>query len=219
MIFFAVFLRIIINPLSNVFQKRICSDTVCSDGQCPFFANFLTYFILSVTVIPLVWSISWTNFPSAFWSYSVLAGLFGALGNGFLVKAVRSGELSVLGSINAYKPVIGIIFGIVLLFEIPGLFGIFGVALIVGGSYLVIDSGQSFGRFSWKLLTRSDLRYRIAAMFLAAIEAVFIKKIVLYSDPDTAFAVWCWGGAVFSLIFLPIQAKQEKIVWSYECRK
>ncbi|MDR3198014.1 MAG: DMT family transporter [Planctomycetaceae bacterium] len=218
-LFFAVLLRIVINPLSNVFQKRICSGSFCTDGQNPFFTNFLTYFILSVTIIPLVWSISWTNFPAAFWCYSVLAGIFGALGNGFLVKAVRSGELSVLGPINAYKPVIGIIFGIVLLFEIPGLFGILGVALIVGGSYFVIDSGLPSERFSRKLLKRPDLRYRIAAMFLAAIEAVFIKKIVLYSDPNTAFAVWCWGGTIFSLIFLPIQTKQENIVWKYEWQK
>ncbi|MDR0704504.1 MAG: DMT family transporter [Planctomycetaceae bacterium] len=219
MIFFAILLRIIINPLSNVFQKRICSGGRFSDGQSPLFTNFLTYFILSITVIPLVWRISWITFPAAFWGYSVLAGLFGGLGNGFLVKAVRHGELSVLGPINAYKPVIGIIFGAVLLFEIPDLFGIFGVALIVGGSYFVIDSGQFSERFSWKLLIRSDLRDRMIAMFLAAIEAVFIKKIVLYSDPNTAFAVWCWGGMIFSLIFLPIQSKHEKIVWSREWQK
>jgi drug/metabolite transporter (DMT)-like permease len=219
MIFFAILLRIIINPLSNVFQKRICSSGQSFDGQNPFFTNFLTYFVLSITVIPFVWRISWTTFPVAFWNYSVLAGLFGALGNGFLVQAVRHGELSVLGPVNAYKPVIGIIFGMVLLFEIPDLFGIFGVALIVGGSYFVIDSGQPSGRLTWKLLIRPDLRYRIAAMVLAAIEAVFIKKIVLYSDPNTAFVIWCWGGMIFSLIFLPIQPKYEKIVWRREWQK
>ncbi|MDR2755665.1 MAG: DMT family transporter [Planctomycetaceae bacterium] len=218
MIFFAVLLRIIVNPLSNVFQKQICSDRFGTDGQNPFFTNFLTYFILSITIIPLVLHISWLNFPVTFWSYAILSGLFGALGNGFLVKAVRNGELSVLGPINAYKPVIGIIFGIVLLFEIPDLFGIFGVAVIVVGSYFVIDSGQS-QRFSRQLLKRPDLRYRIAAMFLAAIEAVFIKKMILYSDPNTAFVIWCWGGTIFSLLFFPFQAKQEKIVWKHECQK
>ncbi len=202
MTFLAVLLRILVNPLSNVFQKRICAR-----GQSAVFANFLTYLLLSVVVFPWAVQIPWTTFPASFWAYAALVGLFGGLGNGFLVQAVRSGELSVLGPINAYKSVVGILFGIFLLGEVPGVLGCFGVLLIVGGSYYVLDALPE--RFSWKLLGRGEFRYRIAAMVLAAIEAVFIKKVILASDPNVAFFAWCWGGAAFSLLFLPLQEKDS----------
>jgi drug/metabolite transporter (DMT)-like permease len=212
--FLAVFVRIITSPLSNVFQKRICND-----GQSPLFITFFTYLGISVVIIPAAYSIDWFTFPFAFWIYSLLIGLLAALGNGFLVKAIQSGELSVLGPINAYKSVVGMIFGIILLREIPGIFGVFGIVFIVAGSYFVIDTGTHSERFSRSILMRPDLRYRIAAMVLAAVEAVFIKKVILYSDPNTAFVVWCWGGAVFSLLFMPFQREREKFVWSSEWKK
>ncbi|MDR1923325.1 MAG: DMT family transporter [Planctomycetaceae bacterium] len=212
--FIAVVIRILVNPLSNVFQKRICNN-----GQSALFVNFLTYFALSVIVIPLAFRISWTAFPFAFWVDSLLIGFFGALSNCFLVKAIRSGELSVLGPINAYKSVIGVIFGIIFLAEIPSLIGLFGIVLIVGGSYYVIDDGSASGGFSWKIFWRSDLRDRIAAIILTAIEIVFIKKTVLYSDAQTAFIVWCMSGTVFALVFISLLERHTEFVWHKEFRQ
>lgn len=214
--FLAVFLRIVINPLSNVFQKRICAD-----GQSPLVTNCLTYWILSILVLPFALNVVQNTigheFSKEFWLYSILVGLFGAIGNGFLVKAVHGGELSVLGPINVWKSIVGIVFGIVLLHEIPGPVGFSGVLLILVGSYFVIgsDSGskETKQRFSLKLLKRSDLLFRIIAMVFAAIEAVFIKKVILHSDPNTAFVVWCFGGAIFSLLLLPLM---EKVNWMTE---
>ena len=39
-------------------------------------------------------------------------------------------------------------------------------------------------------------------MILTAIEAVFIKKIILSSSTTIAFISWCWFGAVFSFFIL-----------------
>lgn len=215
MTFLALALRILVNPLSNVFQKRLCSDgKEGRRGQSPLFVNFLTYLFLGILVVPLAWNIPWTDFPSAFWLYAALTGLFGALGNGFLVRAVQIGELSVLGPINAYKSVVGILFGILLLAEIPNLSGLAGIVLIVAGSYVVI--GRPGKRTPERIWSRPDLYYRIAALVFAAIEAVFIKKVIQYSNPDTAFVLWCWGGVIFSLLLLPLQ---EKIDWPNELRQ
>jgi drug/metabolite transporter (DMT)-like permease len=222
--FFAVAFRILVNPLSNVFQKRICAE-----GQSPLFANFLTYLFLAILVIPIAWHIDWSAFPPAFWGFSVLIGLFGALGNGFLVKAMHHGELSVLGPINAYKSVVAIIFGIILLGEIPDLSGAVGVALIVAGSYFVIEktAAPTIKAPTVKEGNRSldapgfcspALRYRIAAMVLAAIEASFTKKVILYSDFNTASVMWCWGGAFFSLLFLPILERKDRPAWNGEVK-
>src|SRR5438067_2414019 len=39
-------------------------------------------------------------------------------------------------------------------------------------------------------------------MILTAIEAVFIKKIILASSTTIAFISWCWFGALFSFFLL-----------------
>lgn len=140
------------------------------------------------------------SLPQQFWIYSVLAGIAGALGNGFLVKALQKGELSVLGPVNSYKSVVSIIVAVFLLREIPSFWGISGVVLIIYGSYFVLDTTQE--RFTWALLKKPEIQFRIWAMKLTAIEAVFIKKIILASSPVLAFASWCWFGAGFSLILI-----------------
>jgi drug/metabolite transporter (DMT)-like permease len=131
---------------------------------------------------------------------STLGGIAGALGNGFLVKALQYGELSVLGPINSYKPVIGIIGGIILLGEIPDLWGLLGIAIIIFGSYFVLDTTEE--RFTLALLKKSDIQYRLWAMILTAIEAVFVKKVILASSITISFISWCCFGAVFSLVLL-----------------
>lgn len=126
--------------------------------------------------------------------------MVGAVGNGFLVKALQKGDLSVLGPINAYKSVVGMIAGIFLLGEIPGYWGLLGVALIILGSYFVLDTTEE--RFSLALLKKSEIQFRLWAMVLTAIEAVFVKKVILASSTTIAFVSWCGFGAVFSFLLL-----------------
>lgn len=191
----AILLRIVSNPLGNVFQKRLTNRR-----NHPLLVNFLTFLILSFFCVVLAVNVDWGALPLGFWEYCIMAGIVGATGNGFLVKALQYGDLSILGPINSYKSVVGIIIGIFLLGEIPNLWGVAGMALIIYGSYFVLDTVD--GHFSWKLLKRKEIQYRIFAMVLTAIEAVFIKKIILYSSTTTSFIVWCFFGAIFSFILL-----------------
>lgn len=195
MVTIAVLLRILSNPLGNVFQKQLTAK-----GIHPLFVNFLTYFLLSVFCIVAIFFFNLPEVPRQFWIYSVLAGMTGALGNGFLVKAINDGELSVLGPVNSYKSVVGIIGGIILLGEIPSLWGIAGIVLIIYGSYFVLDTTEE--RFSFALLKRSDIQFRLIAMILTAIEAVFLKKVIIASSSTIAFLSWCSFGALFSFILL-----------------
>lgn len=110
----AVILRIFSNPLGNVFQKQLTTE-----GIHPLFVNFLTYFLLSIVCLLIGSFIHWPVLSRQFWIYSIFWGIAGALGNGFLVKALQYGELSVLGPVNSYKSVVGIIGGIILLGEVP----------------------------------------------------------------------------------------------------
>lgn len=199
----AVLLRILSNPLGNVFQKQLTAK-----GHAPLLVNFRTYLALSLVCVVIAVQVPWRSLPPAFWLYSVLGGMTGALGNGLLVKALQKGELSVLGPINAYKSIVGMLVGIFLLGEIPGLWGLLGVALIVCGSYFVLGATEE--KFSWALLRRSEIQLRLWALVFSAIEAVFIKKIILASSVATAFLSWCWFGAAFSFVLvLFYRAKSE----------
>jgi drug/metabolite transporter (DMT)-like permease len=202
----AVLLRIFSNPLGNVFQKQLTRR-----GYHPLAINFLTYLMLSFGCIFFAFNVKWSELPSDFWIYSVLGGLAGGIGNGFLVRALEHGDLSVLGPINSYKSVVGIIFGIFLLSELPDIWGLLGITLIIYGSYFVLDTTEA--RFSWSLLRRKDIQYRIWAMILTAIEAVFIKKVILSSSTVISFISWCWFGALFSfLLLLFYQGKSSSTV-------
>lgn len=75
-----------------------------------------------------------------------------------------------------------------------------GIALIIFGSYFVLDTTKE--RFTLNLLKRSDIQYRLWAMILTAIEAVFVKKVILATSTPIAFISWCCFGAVFSFVLL-----------------
>ena len=86
--------------------------------------------------------------------------------------------------------------------ELPSLMGLAGVAVIIFGSYFVFDTTEE--GFSWALLKNKEIQYRIWAMVLTAIEAVIIKKVIIYSDTTISFIAWCWTGALFSLVQLMV---------------
>jgi drug/metabolite transporter (DMT)-like permease len=189
--FLAVVLRILSNPLANVFQKQLAINRAD-----PLFINFVTYLFLGILSAIYAVTIRWVDFPDKFWLYSLAVGFLGALGNGFLVKALQQGDLSVLGPVNAYKAVVSLVVAFFLLGEVPGIPGGLGIGLIVAGSYVVLNTTKE--KLSWGVFKRTDIQYRLLAMFFAAVEAVLIKKVINYSSPEVAFIIWCWFGALFS---------------------
>lgn len=191
----SLLLRILSNPIGNVFQKKLTEQ-----NNHPLLVNLLTFSILGILCIVPALQQDWGQVSYLSWYYGVIAGIIGAVGNGFLVKALQGGDLSILGPINSYKSVVGILIGIVFLHEIPSIWGIIGIALIIYGSYFVLDTMKE--RFSWSLLKNKEIQYRIWAMILTAIEAVFIKKVILYSSTIVSFIFWCWFGAFFSFVLL-----------------
>ena len=195
--------------MANVFQKQL---TTRFD---PLVVNFITYFILSLVAVFFSFGIPWLQLPAACWIYAVLGGIIGSVGNAFLVKAMKSGELSVLGPINSYKSVVGIITGFLLLGEVPNIWGLIGVALIIYGSYFVLDTTEE--KFTWALLKRKEIQYRIWAMVLTGIEAVFVKKVIIASSVLTSSILWCWLGAIFS--FLLVVISKDKTRFSFKNEK
>jgi drug/metabolite transporter (DMT)-like permease len=187
----AIIIRIIANPISNVFQKQL------TNKHHPLFVNLVSYGLLSLVSIFLISDFPFNKMPNAFWYYSLIGGLFGALGNGFIIKALQKGELSVLGPINAYKSIIGILFAFLLIGELPNTWGFLGVGLIIIGSYFVLDNGNE--QFTWAVFKQPAIQYRIAALVFTGIQAVTDKQVILHSNLTYAFAGWCIFGFLFSI--------------------
>lgn len=189
--FLAIIIRILTNSMSNVFQKKLSLE-----GENPVVVNFINYFILCIFSIPLIFlaNIPITNIN--FIIYALLGGLTGAICNCFMVLALKRGELSVLGPINSYKAIIGLIFGMIILHEFPNIFGLIGIALIIIGSYFILETPKAF--------LKKDIQYRIYALIFSAIEAVFIKKVIILSSITTSFITSSFLGALFSFIIMSI---------------
>lgn len=191
----AVIIRILVNPFSNVLQKQITQK-----GQHPLFINLATYILLAFISVFLIYDISIQSLDTEFWIYSIAGGITGALGNGFIVKALEKGDLSVLGPINAYKSIVGMLFAFIIIREVPNIWGLMGIGFIIIGSYFVLDTTEE--KFSWQQFKTPAIQYRLAALVLTGIQAVLDKKVIEHSNLEIAFAGWSIFGAGFSFVFI-----------------
>ncbi|WP_428660590.1 EamA family transporter [Runella sp.] len=189
----AIGVRILVNPVSNVFQKYLTQRQAH-----PLFVVTSTYGLLSIGCIFYLFLNPPIALPLSFWYNSIIFNILGVAGNYFLVKSLHQGDLSVLGPINAYKSLVSLVFGLFLLGEIPNGWGISGMLLIVAGSYFVLSQSSSSQRFSWQIFQQREVQYRFLALFLSAIDALFLKKIIVATNANLAFVSWCVGGFLFS---------------------
>lgn len=180
-----IIIRIFSNSYLNVFQKILTNRSVA-----PSVVNFYTYsglliigFIVSPNLI----------FNEKLFPNLIVMGFLGAIGNYLIIKALSCGELSSLAPINSYKPVVALIGGILLLNEIPDIKEIFGIILIILGTFLLAKS---------KLFYSKATVYRFLALIFSATEAIFIKKVILLSNISSAFFYWAVAGFIFSLFFV-----------------
>ncbi|GAB3778872.1 hypothetical protein GCM10028818_28670 [Spirosoma horti] len=198
----AVLVRIVANPLANVFQKQLTQR-----AADPLFVTSATYGLLLLICLVFWPQLRFTSLPSEFWTSMLMASLFAMFGNVFLVKAMHLGDLSVLGPINAYKSVVGMLVSIFLLNEIPGWWGLTGLLLIIAGSYIVLNDRRQPGALSVKtspirLFQRPEVKLRLAALVFSAVDGVFLKKAILLSTPTIVFFYWCMLGFGFTFIWI-----------------
>jgi len=194
----AVILRIFSNPVANMFQKKLSSSAL--------FTNFYSYLFMSLGCIPFIFRVDWSGFSAEFWIYVFVAGFLCSAGTACSIKAIQIGELSVLGPINSYKSVVGLIIAFLFLKEIPSLQGVIGMFLIIYGSRFIFDAAGS--GFSFSVFKRKDIRLRFASILMTGIEAVILKKIILLSSVEISFFMWCFMGCFYSLVFI-LASKHE----------
>ncbi|GAB3687164.1 hypothetical protein GCM10027592_00350 [Spirosoma flavus] len=201
---FAVLLRIVANPLANVFQKQLTQRTAD-----PLFVISATYGFLGIACLAFWPQLRFYDLPAEFWYYMLVTSVLAMFGNVFLVKALHLGDLSVLGPINAYKSVVGMVTGIFLLNEIPGWWGLAGILLIILGSYVVLANPKQRSGLSWKIFQRPEIKLRLAALVFSAIDGVFLKKAILVSTPTIAFFYWCLLGFICTLVWIGLTMRRQ----------
>ena len=182
----AVLVRIVANPISNVFQKRLAER-----AASPPFIIGSVHACLALVCAPAL--LAWKPVIGAdVWINMITAAILAVAGNTLIVYALRSSDLSMLGPVNAYKSVVGLLLAVFLIGEYPSAVGIAGVLLIVAGSYVVVDRQvDQPGHNAFVLFFRErGVRLRLAALILSATEAVFLKRAVLLSSPGVVFILW-----------------------------
>jgi drug/metabolite transporter (DMT)-like permease len=191
-----VAVRILANPVANVFQKQLTQRSAD-----PLFVIGATHALLTLMSLPLLLGLVEVERSEEFWTNMLVAALLAVAGNVLLVYALKRADLSVLGPINAYKAVIGLVLGVFLIGEVPTPLGVAGVLLVLGGSYFVVDGDASGSRRHAfvRFLRERGIQLRLAALGLSATEAVVLKKALLLSSPVTTFFFW-------SILGLPIAA-------------
>jgi drug/metabolite transporter (DMT)-like permease len=192
---FIIIGRILASPLVNVFQKKLTNK-----GIYPELIVMLSYLFFVVISIPLFIILKPFSFSAEFWWYICLLGVFDIFGNMFLVKSLKSIDLSVFGPLNSFKPVFALIFSAVLLSEMPSLTGLTGVIVIIFGSYL-LGYQLNIKKTPLGFAINRGLVYRFLAILLTSVAAVFSKKTILLSSPVITLMYWSVIGFPFSLLF------------------
>ena len=199
---FGIIVRIFSNSFLNVFQKLLTNK-----GARPSFVNFCTYF--GLTFLSLLF-INRIIFSGEICLNVCIMGLLGTLGNYYIIKALSLGELSTLAPINSYKPIVALIFGIVYLNEIPSVYAVSGILLIILGTYFLFENKTEFNK--------QAIFYRFLALIFSGAEAIFIKKIILLTNLPVSFFLWAFAGLIFSSFFLIGNKKTDFRIasWKYQ---
>jgi len=157
-------IRVMANSLSKAYRK-----IVVSKGVHPL---FIMTFIGIVSVIPFAALLfhDVTILNPLFWVATVCASVIGLVAGVLLIKWLELTDLSIVGPIGAFSPII--VTGIALFFlhEIPTLRGFIGIIIVVLGSYLMQkrEKGKGFIH-PWKeLFTNRGVVFYVTALVLFA---------------------------------------------------
>lgn len=199
-----VALRIACNAWLNVLQKRALQQLPTS------LLVAATFVLLSVLTLPFHYFYSFENLPAAFWFNMLLVVALDIPGNFFLVKSVGLADLSLIGPLNAYKPVVALLLGLLFLQEIPNLQGWIGVAIILCGSLLLAPkTAASFSNQNKSLEQRHGAWFRLLALLCTASASIFLKAAINVSSAMHTFLAWAVLGALLAAILFLLTRRAQ----------
>ena len=195
---------------ANVLQKRAINDARLA-GKPPTALEMLVaiWTLMTIAIAPWWFSAiaadlttlasqqidapeSATVWP--FWGWMTLACALEVPGNFLLLRSIQRTDLSIFGPLNSYKPVVGLLLGWWILAEMPTLFGVVGMGIVLLGSLLLADRSQTpedfAGRRLYFGLHQPGVRDRLIAVALTAAGSIFLKLAMQHRDTVTSLAAW-----------------------------
>jgi len=180
--------RVLSNSWTNVVQKQLLNQRLH-----PLLIVTANFMLLTLFLIPVSLFISFSGLSPAFWLSVTLAALLDTPGNVFLVKSVGEMDLSVFGPLNAYKPIVAMILGVIFLGEIPTWPGLLGMLVVFAGSLFLSTNGASMGYHAFAALVRDKgVRYRFFSLIMIAAAAIFLKAAINRADPLRTLIIWVY---------------------------
>ena len=171
------------------------------------FAQLL--FLVPVTII-ISLIIPWPEFS---WQLVIFLGIFcilNVVGRILYIKSIHLSGLSKTVPFLSFTPVFLILTGFIILGETPNLFGLSGLILIVGGSYVLTCNrfGESVFTAIRNIKNEKGVLLAIATAFVWSITSSFGKKTVMLSSPVFFFVM---AINIQFVLFLFINAKMTGI--------
>ena len=191
--------RIILSVSASAVQKRLLLDRAGVNHTW-----ILTYSIMLGPAWGLVLLTGGPGGGPAFWRDIVIGGGLDALGNLAMVAALRATDLSVFGPLNALRPVLALLFGLLFMGEMPTAIGLMGIGITVGGGVILFTGGESRPPTSDASLWKAVL-LRMLGLSLGVIGAVFLKRAALSSSAEMTVAAWIFCGLIVLLFFAAIR--------------
>jgi drug/metabolite transporter (DMT)-like permease len=167
-------------------------------------------FFFSILAIPYLFFSHSFRFGNSFWIYVSALGIIDAFGNIYLVRSLKSIDLSVFGPLNAYKPIVALLLSAILIHEIPSLPGLSGVLIIIGGSYILYLPERKKGNSYLSFLYSEGVGYRFLSIVLTSIAAVFSKKVIIMSSPLVTLSYWSLTGLPVVMLYFYFQSAKIK---------
>lgn len=158
-------------------------------------------FSLPYFLIALLW-LDLTPVNFTFWWAAIATSILNVIGLVLLMKALKIGELSLTMPFLSFTPIFLLLTSNLMLGELPGPTGIYGIILIVSGTYVLEikkDAGIS-GPFRAFLKNRGGQLVLLVA-FIYAISSNLDKIVVQNSNPITRNIIVL---SLMALMLLPL---------------
>lgn len=202
---------LILGLLSGLFHAF---QSVASKKALKGVNQYLTAFAYAAFSLPFVfitlfwWNLSPTNFT--FWWAAISTSVLNVIALVLFMKGISIGELSRTLPFLSFTPIFLILTSNLMLGEFPGLVGILGISLIVGGSY-VLEIGQEKGFLGpFKSLKKNQGGQLVLLVaFIYSISSNLDKIAIQASNPITRIIVVQILIALMLLLLIRFRSNQK----------
>lgn len=207
----ALTLRVIFRPLGDILLNQLRQRNVSIA-----FINFVCHFILALCSLFFLQYTDLRVFFSNihFILFITIASILSSVGLGLLMKTSLNNHPTQSKTISSIKPLIGAIFGYIILHEHLNALPLVGITLVVIGGFFINKSNRL--KFSFTSLKSKSIQYQILGAVLVVFSIIAIKQAILVSGILYVFIAYTIFSSILSYITMRlfeinVDAEKEKL--------